>query len=396
MDEIPTLFALLVTPIQIPDRHGGIEVVVQALREGLAARRHRPVIVAGSLEQPTDYYHQEPDVIRVRGTRTGDLPQYAVAQRDAFRAIDRSLSSATADPVVHCQDYFYFPACAEACARHDVPLVATLHFSKAHELANGGNVNSYARMTESIQRRVYEESDSVIFVSQALADVFQNHYGQRSGDSRSIHNPICCEPPPLEERSIDGIPIVLAAGRLVPEKNFADLVAAAAILKSRGIPIEVEIAGEGRVRHELERQAVERGVSDRVRFLGLLPRTALLRRYREADMVAITSAFEPFGLVCVEAMAMGALVIAYKGSGGPEEIIRDGLTGSLCEASPMALSEAIAENLSRRTLAQSMRLAAREQVMQRFTNETFILAHERLYRSVAQPTVVGANHVYKG
>ncbi|WP_191859184.1 glycosyltransferase family 4 protein [Hanstruepera ponticola] len=67
-----------------------------------------------------------------------------------------------------------------------------------------------------------------------------------------------------------------------------------------------------------------------VTFLGSLSQTDLIPYYQRATILLLPSKHESFGMVMVEAMACGTPVVALKGSGGPDEIVVDGVTGKLC------------------------------------------------------------------
>ena len=70
-----------------------------------------------------------------------------------------------------------------------------------------------------------------------------------------------------------------------------------------------------------------------VTFIGSLKQEELIPYYQSASLLLLPSKHESFGMVMVEAMSCGTPVIALKGSGGPDEIIKEGLNGFLCEES---------------------------------------------------------------
>lgn len=111
---------------------------------------------------------------------------------------------------------------------------------------------------------------------------------------------------------------VLAAGRLVPEKGFADLVEAAAACP---VPLRLTIVGDGPRRQALADLARARGVD--LVLPGALSPTDLGRAYADADVVAQPSHAEGLGLVAAEALAAGVPVVATD-SGGASDLLERG------------------------------------------------------------------------
>lgn len=111
---------------------------------------------------------------------------------------------------------------------------------------------------------------------------------------------------------------VLAIGRMVPEKGFADVIAAIALLERSAV---LTIIGEGPERERLAGQAQALGVS--VKLPGRLDPVGLHRAYVEADVVVQASHREGLGLVAAEALALGLPVVATD-SGGARDVL-DGL-----------------------------------------------------------------------
>lgn len=110
---------------------------------------------------------------------------------------------------------------------------------------------------------------------------------------------------PVEEpRSRAG---VVFAGELIPRKNAAAVVQAAALLDD----LTVTIAGEGAERENLERMAAELGLAERVRFAGSLAPDELRSAIAHAEAFCLPSLSESFGIVYIEALACGTPVIGF-------------------------------------------------------------------------------------
>jgi len=182
----------------------------------------------------------------------------------------------------------------------------------------------------------------------------------------------------------DGRPAarVLAVGRLSREKGFAYLLRAAAELRRRGVPIEVEILGDGPEGPALRALATSLGIGDRVRFGGWVPFRDVHRAMQQATVLVHPSAGLGDGLpnVIREAMALGTPVVASRIAGIPEAL-DDGRCGILVPTRDVAaLAEGLARLLADPTLRRTYADRARrrtEELFDMWRNGTQLAAHLR-------------------
>jgi glycosyltransferase involved in cell wall biosynthesis len=136
---------------------------------------------------------------------------------------------------------------------------------------------------------------------------------------------------------------LLSVGNLVKLKGH-DLAIEA--LKSLPSEVCLAIVGEGEERRRLEARARDLGVADRVRFVGAVAQTALVRWYNAADVLVLCSSREGLPNVVLEALACGTPVVAT-GVGGISEVLRSPTSGRLLtERTPAALTAAVLDLFS--------------------------------------------------
>jgi glycosyltransferase involved in cell wall biosynthesis len=199
-----------------------------------------------------------------------------------------------------------------------------------------------------------------------------------------VRNPVAV-PPGLESREElrrrHGFvgPTLVFAGRFVPQKSID--VALEAV--RRNPDVKLLLAGEGPYHERLVRHARDLGVDGRAAFLGPQPRHMVFELLRAADAALLSSSWENFPHMAVEALAVGTPVIATD-AGGVTEILRDGWNGLLVPIrDPEALSAAIRRYLDDSVLQERLRAETVSSVAQ-FEPERTYAELERLLVNVAR------------
>jgi glycosyltransferase involved in cell wall biosynthesis len=135
---------------------------------------------------------------------------------------------------------------------------------------------------------------------------------------------------------------IVACGRLAPQKDYPTLLRAFAAARARGMNGSLCIVGDGDERAALEALARNLAVADHVRFTGHLDNPFPI--ISRARFLVLSSVWEGFGLVLLEAMALGLPVISTDCPSGPAEILKGGRSGILVPVGDVdALSSRIAE-----------------------------------------------------
>jgi D-inositol-3-phosphate glycosyltransferase len=154
---------------------------------------------------------------------------------------------------------------------------------------------------------------------------------------------------------------VLFVGRLEPLKGVDVLIDAITMLVRQGNPVRLLIAGgnlDGEVAQGLRACVEDQHLTEYVRFLGPVEQKRLPYYYAAADVCAMPSFYESFGMVAIEAMACGTPVVASR-AGGMQFTVSDGETGYLvAPGDEAALADAIARIVGNCELGDRMGAAA--------------------------------------
>ena len=182
---------------------------------------------------------------------------------------------------------------------------------------------------------------------------------------------------------------LLFAGRLIERKGAEYAIRAVKLLNSRGIECNLTIVGDGHLRVDLDNLCDELDLGTLVHFSGMVPPAEVIDAMRNSDvflMPAVTDwkgEREGFGMVIVEAMMSGLPVVATE-SGGIPDIIQDGVNGFLVgERDSESIAAAVAKLARNKDLAQRIRVAARERVLDRFHPDAIAARFEDVYLSAA-------------
>jgi glycosyltransferase involved in cell wall biosynthesis len=208
--------------------------------------------------------------------------------------------------------------------------------------------------------RLYPLADRVVALSHGVAEDVRQLVPSIQDRMETIYNAGVdehlakglMEALPVGEK-VAGQIIILACGRLTKQKGFAFLLEAFAETR-KSIPLaHLCILGEGKERERLEARADELGIREFVRFLGF--QSNPFKYMAVANVFVLSSVWEGFGNVIVEAMACGAPVVATDCPYGPSEIIENERSGLLVPpADPSALANAILRVLRDDSLRQKL------------------------------------------
>jgi len=223
------------------------------------------------------------------------------------------------------------------------------------------------RLFPLLMRFSYRAADGIIAASSGAADALSRLIAIPRQSIAVIHNPVLAgnRIGELAESPLDHPwfregqpPVFLSVGRMEAAKDYPTLLRAFAILKE-SVPSRLIILGDGSLRPQLEALAEELGLSGFLEMPGFTNNPFQFMRRSKA--VVLSSRWETFGNVLVEAMACGTQVVSTNCPSGPMEILENGDYGWLVPMNnPQALALAMKEALHNPRPPEKLRTHARQ------------------------------------
>lgn len=210
------------------------------------------------------------------------------------------------------------------------------------------------RLVESFFRITIRMADELVAVSRGVASDWSAYFKIPWERIHVIYNPIDVErvqrlaTAPLGEVGTQmsvasDEPTIVAVGRLTPQKDFGMLLRAFAIVRQRQ-KARLLILGEGEERPRLVQLTQSLGVAEWVTMPGFVPNP--YPYMARASVLALSSRYEGFANVLVEALALGVRAVATDCPYGPSEILDGGRYGRLVPVEdPKAMAQALLEAL---------------------------------------------------
>ncbi len=219
-------------------------------------------------------------------------------------------------------------------------LIKVVSVQNPPSMVHGRSTSPVSKALLKLIPRLYPSADHVIAISKGIAQEVHELCPKLSKRPTVIYNAgLDDEIANLIEEVVqhpNGQPLLVAVGRLAPQKGFSYLIDAMTEVPKA----HLWILGEGKLRAELEQQIAVLNLQSRVKLLGFQQNPYAFMN--SADIFVLSSLFEGFGNVIAEAMACETAVIATDCPYGPGEIISDDVNGLLVEPSNAhALAHAI-------------------------------------------------------
>ncbi len=294
----------------------GLVTSIATAKEDLARLGHEAEIYAPYLGPGGD----EPGVFRLAGFTYVPQPEYTFVLPWG-KGFSLSHLRKRGIQVVHSHAMFGSGLVALYCAwRQKLPLILTYHTlfeDYVHYVPLPGRMVRW--LNRGFTRWMCQRCDLVLAPTPAIRDVLRS-YGFRG---RVEVLPTGLDEPVFRRTGASkadfgvapGELLLSCAGRVGREKNMDLLVSALHRIAPQAPPFRLVIAGDGPERRRLERLIGKRGLSDRARVLGYLPRAGVLDLMEASDLFVFPSTTETQGMVVLEAMGRGTPVLGADARG---------------------------------------------------------------------------------
>lgn len=334
---------------------GGTERIVSLISEHWAERGWRVSILTFEAPGTAAYYPINPSItVEQLGSASSQPSKFGTVRAAVYRAfaLRRAFRKSLPDVVV-----------SFLTRTNVLTLLSTRGLSVPVVVSERNNpaLQPFGAPWHWLRTLTYPRAFGLVTMTKGALEYFPKKMRRREW---VIPNPVELPEAWQEKR---GNHTLVAVGRLVPQKGFDLLLQAFARAAREAPEWSLTIWGEGPDRAKLERQRDELGLNGRVHLPGVTERPGIW--IETADAFVLSSRYEGWGIVLLEAMAAGLPVVSFDCEWGPREMISHGADGLLVPAEDVAaLSDALLSIMKDDTLRRQLGRAAAEAV-KRYSRE---------------------------
>jgi glycosyltransferase involved in cell wall biosynthesis len=316
---------------------GGAERSISIIANGLAARGADVSLVLGTASGP--FLRDVSDAVRLVDLRSASVVS-------AVPGLVRHLRSTQPTALLSALSHANIAASVAwwlAGSRARLVLSERAHFSSVLDQHRDLRM----QLTRQLMRLTYPMADLILAVSEGVASDLAEYIRMPLDRIETIYNPVVDQRMLQLSESMPShrwlaqreTPVILGAGRLIPQKDFSTLIRAFALVRRTRL-LRLVILGEGEMRDELKSLADALGVGEDVDLSGFDPNP--FSAMRTTDVFVLSSRFEGLPGVLIQAMACGTRVVSTDCPSGPREILESGRWGRLVPPTdPPSLADAI-------------------------------------------------------
>jgi glycogen(starch) synthase len=383
-----------------PVMYGGLGRHVHALANAQAANGHDVVVItqAPNSAAPARVPWGSTGPVRVlRATidpstyDPHDLLAHVAEMECEFTGHGNALLADWQPDVIHAHDWMVAHAAVALRRRSGAPLTATIHATEAGR-NRGWVTTDLSTSIHGIEWWLANTSDAVITCSRTMRDEVRTLFGISA--AHVVPNgiePAEWQRPEFETARIsaenaDAHPLLAYTGRVEWEKGVQTLVSAMPALRRAHPGIRLLVAGRGSYLDHVQRQAAHLGLDGSVKFLGWVSEEDLRAIVAAADLAVAPSLYEPFGLIALEAAAIGTPLVVSRTGGLAEFADDDQRALTFTPGDPDSLEQAVSTALADPRTTHERAERARETVLAdhdwrdlaRQTTDVYVLARANM------------------
>jgi glycosyltransferase involved in cell wall biosynthesis len=256
---------------------------------------------------------------------------------------------------------------------------------------------------ESVQpddlRQKLNDAAAVVTVSDYNMEYLREMYGPAATRVQRIYNGLDLERFPYQAR-YDRPPWIVAVGRLIEKKGFADLIEACAMLAGRGRPFGCRIIGAGPLETEFRAHIERLGLHTIVELIGPRPQCEIIQHIQQAAVLAAPCVVGADGnrdglpTVLLEAMALGTPCVSTDVTGIPE-VLHHGETGLMVpQHEPVMLAAALEQLLTNPALRERLAAQARRLIEAEFDIHHNSARLRAIFQVASQPRTYVAQEAH--
>lgn len=305
---------------QLERAAGGAERVLAKICSELACRGHQVSVLTWDPPNALPFYPFD-DRVRLWFRGIGNAFRPSTPTETIRRVIDlhRFVIREAPDVAVGFCHAMFVPL-ALALSGSGIPVIGSEHITIVHYRTR--------RLQYALMRLAARSLRCITVMSETIRSEY-------TADVRSrmvvLPNPIMVQPRCPAARCSDAAKMILNVGRLDAQKDQSILIRAFALLATEYPDWNLRIVGEGALRPRLERLVCDLRLDARVSLPGISDK--IEEEYARADVFAMPSLYESFGLASIEAMAQGLPVVGFSDCRGINEVVTNGFDGILVQPS---------------------------------------------------------------
>ena len=375
-----------------PYKVGGLAEHVYSLSKAQVSRGIKPIVITVGYGDYKE--HENIDGVEVyrfdaNNIPAEDFPSWVMQINIEF--VNKAVEIIKKEKVniIHAHDWIVGNAGIILKHFFRLPLIATIHATE-HGRRQGIH-DDRQKFIHSIEERLAFEAWKVIACSYYMRDEISYVLHVPHDKISVIYNGVFEKPQGYEDLlsfkrqyARDEDKIVLFIGRHVWEKGLDIFVEAANLVLQNRQDVKFVVVGTGYTTDDAKRRVYEYGIQDKFYFTGYVDDDTRDKLYKIAEIVVIPSRYEPFGIVALEAMAYGKVVVASE-TGGLKEVVKHQHNGLLAlNGIPNSFKDQILYALSDNALRERIRKNALQDIHNIFNWYTIADKTIQLYRLVEE------------